>query len=309
MKIAALFTGQGSQYVGMGKDLYDNYPLVKFRMDKTSEILGCDIEKICFEGPEEDLKKTENTQPAIYMISFICYRLLENAGVKFDAYAGFSLGEYSALAASGRLTYEDGVKLVQERGIIMERAVPAGAGAMAAILGLEDSVVEDVCAKVKSGIVVPANYNCPGQLVISGEKAAVEEACALASEAGAKRAVVLNVSGPFHSPMLKEASVQLKEKLDALTFQEGNALVYSNVTAMPHSQETLKDMLVKQMYSPVQWRKTIENLLADGFDTFVEVGPGKTLAGFVRKIDRNATIYSVSNVESFETTVKALKNA
>lgn len=308
MKIAALFTGQGSQYVGMGKDLYNNYPLVKFRMDKTSEILGCDIEKICFEGPEEDLKKTENTQPAIYMISFICYRLLENAGIKFDAYAGFSLGEYSALAASGRLPYEDGVKLVQERGLIMERAVPAGAGAMAAVLGLEDSAVENVCAKVKSGIVVPANYNCPGQLVISGEKAAVEEACALATEAGAKRAVILNVSGPFHSPMLKDASNQLKEKLDALTFQAGAAPVYSNVTALPHNQETLKDMLVKQMYSPVQWRKTIENLLAEGFDTFIEVGPGKTLAGFVRKIDRSATIYSVNNVESFEATVKALKN-
>lgn len=308
MKIAALFTGQGSQYIGMGKDLYDNYPLVKFRMDKTSEILGCNIEKICFEGPEEDLKKTENTQPAIYMISFICYRLLENAGVKFDAYAGFSLGEYSALAASGRLTYEDGVKLVQERGIIMERAVPAGTGAMAAVLGLEDSVVENICTKVKSGIVVPANYNCPGQLVISGEKAAVEQACALATEAGAKRAVALNVSGPFHSPLLKDASNQLKEKLDALTFQEGTAPVYSNVTALPHNQETVKDMLVKQMYSPVQWRKTIENLLAEGFDTFVEVGPGKTLAGFVRKIDRNATIYSVNNVESFEATVKALKN-
>lgn len=308
MKIAALFTGQGSQYIGMGKDLYDNYPLVKFRMDKTSEILGCNIEKICFEGPEEDLKKTENTQPAIYMISFICYRLLENAGVKFDAYAGFSLGEYSALAASGRLTYEDGVKLVQERGIIMERAVPAGTGAMAAVLGLEDSVVENICTKVKNGIVVPANYNCPGQLVISGEKAAVEQACALATEAGAKRAVALNVSGPFHSPLLKDASNQLKEKLDALTFQEGTAPVYSNVTALPHNQETVKDMLVKQMYSPVQWRKTIENLLAEGFDTFVEVGPGKTLAGFVRKIDRNATIYSVNNVESFEATVKALKN-
>lgn len=308
MKIAALFTGQGSQYIGMGKDLYDNYPLVKFRMDKTSEILGCNIEKICFEGPEEDLKKTENTQPAIYMISFICYRLLENAGVKFDAYAGFSLGEYSALAASGRLTYEDGVKLVQERGIIMERAVPAGTGAMAAVLGLEDSVVENICTKVKSGIVVPANYNCPGQLVISGEKAAVEQACALATEAGAKRAVALNVSGPFHSPLLKDASNQLKEKLDALTFQEGTAPVYSNVTALPHNQETVKDMLVKQMYSPVQWRKTVENLLAEGFDTFVEVGPGKTLAGFVRKIDRNATIYSVNNVESFEATVKALKN-
>ena len=211
------------------------------------------------------------------MISFICYRLLENAGVKFDAYAGFSLGEYSALAASGRLTYEDGVKLVQERGIIMERAVPAGAGAMAAILGLEDSAVENVCAKVKSGIVVPANYNCPGQLVISGEKVAVEEACALASEAGAKRAVVLNVSGPFHSPMLKEASNQLKEKLDALTFQAGSAPVYSNVTALPHNEETIKDMLVKQMYSPVQWRKTIENLLAEGFDTFVEVGDRKSV--------------------------------
>jgi [acyl-carrier-protein] S-malonyltransferase len=308
MKIAALFTGQGSQYVGMGKDLYDNYPLVKFRMDKTAEILGTDIKKICFEGPEEDLRKTENTQPAIYMISFICYRLLENAGIKFDAYAGFSLGEYSALAASGRLTYEDGVKLVQDRGLIMERAVPAGAGAMAAVLGLEDSVVEEVCAKVKSGVVVPANYNCPGQLVISGEKAAVDEACALATEAGAKRAVVLNVSGPFHSPMLKDASVQLKEKLDALTFQDGTVPVYSNVTALPHNPEALKEMLVKQMYSPVQWRKTIENLLADGFDTFVEVGPGKTLAGFVRKIDRNATIYSVNNVESFEATVKALKS-
>ena len=265
MKKAILFAGQGAQYVGMGKDLYENFSIAKEAFDKAEEVLQTPIKSICFDGPEEKLKMTENTQPAILLVSYICYKLLEERGIAFDAYAGFSLGEYSALTSAGIIKFEDGLKLVKERGIIMDKAVSGLSGGMAAVIGLEDEKVEEIC-KNSGGIVVPANYNCPGQLVISGEKSAIDKACKLAEESGAKKVVVLNVSGPFHSPLLEGASQNLKEALGKFDFNKiGDKKIVSNVTATAHKEGEVKDMLVKQMYSPVRWRKTIENLIGDGY--------------------------------------------
>lgn len=307
MKTAVLFAGQGSQFIGMGKDLYDAFPLAKEIFDTTNDILGIDIKKICFEGPEEELTKTENTQPAILMMSYICYKLLEKEGIKADIFGGFSLGEYSALTAAGYISYADGVKLVRDRGLIMENAVKGMSGGMAAILGLEDNQVEEVCAKA-GGIVVPANYNCPGQLVISGELSAVEKACELAKEAGAKRALMLKVSGPFHSPLLKDAGVELAKTLSQVAFNKSNNKVLSNVTALIHKPEMIKNLLVEQMYSPVKWRKSMENLLSEGYDTFIEVGPGATLTGFMKKINKEVKSVSIGSVETFNSAISSLKS-
>ncbi|HPP03496.1 MAG TPA: ACP S-malonyltransferase [Spirochaetota bacterium] len=307
MKIALLFAGQGAQYVGMGKDFYENFSVAKKYFDMAEDILKTPIKSICFDGPEETLKMTENTQPAILLHSFVCYKILEEKGLKADTFAGFSLGEYSALTASGVISFEDGIKLVRERGLIMDRAVKSITGGMAAILGLEDSVVEDICKKV-GGVIVPANYNCPGQLVISGEMEAIEKACKMAEEMDAKRVVVLNVSGPFHSPLLEPSASELRKVLDSITFNKiGNKKILSNVTASYHNDNELKDMLVKQMYSPVKWRMTIENLIKDGYDTFIELGPGKTLSGFMRSIDKTKTSLNVGNIESLNKTLEYLK--
>lgn len=307
MKIALLFSGQGAQYVGMGKDLYENYELAEDYFDYAEDVLKTPIKKICFEGSEEELKKTENTQPAVLLMSFICCKLLVEEGFKFDTFAGFSLGEYSALAASGVMSLDDALRIVRERGLIMEKAVPSGKGGMAAILGLEDNVVEDICKKV-DGIVVPANYNSPGQLVISGEAAAVEKACDLAEEADAKRTVILNVSGPFHSPLLIDASDELKNVLDNVDFNSlKDYRVISNVSADYHNDQKIKELLIKQMYSPVRWRDSIERLISDGYDTFIEVGPGKTLTGFMRSINREKKAINVGDVESLKKALEFLK--
>ena len=307
-KCVLLFSGQGAQYVGMGKDLYENFTEAKEIFEKANDVLNTDIKKICFEGPEEILKKTENTQPAVLLLSYICYMVLKESCFEFDAFAGFSLGEYSALTAGGVIKIEDALKLVRDRGLIMEKAVPAGKGSMAAVLGLEDNVVEDICKKVTQGIVVPANYNSPGQLVISGEKEAVEKACDLADEAGAKRTVILNVSGPFHSPMLKEAAVELGIVLDKINFNPlGKNKVLSNVTAGYHKDSEIKKLLMQQMYSPVRWRSTIENLIKEGYETFVEVGPGKVLSGFMRSINREKKALNVSDLDSYKKTAEELK--
>lgn len=242
------------------------------------------------------------------MHSYVCYKILEKQGIDFNTFAGFSLGEYSALTASGVIKIEDALKLVRDRGLIMENAVPSGKGGMAAVLGLEDNVVEDICKKVNSGIVVPANYNCPGQLVISGEKEAVEKACDLADEAGAKRTVILNVSGPFHSPLLKDASGKLGNVFDKFNFNMlGNKKVLSNVTANYHKDNEIKKLLQEQMYSPVRWRTIIEKLINDGFDTFIEIGPGKVLTGFMRSISREKKALNISDLDSYKKTIEEIK--
>jgi [acyl-carrier-protein] S-malonyltransferase len=303
-----LFSGQGAQYVGMGKDFCEKYELARDLFDLAESVLNTPLKRICFEGPEEELKKTENTQPAVLLISYISYKLLESQGFNFDVFSGFSLGEYSALTASGVFKIEDALKLVRDRGLIFEKAVPQGKGGMAAILGLEDKQVEDICNNV-DGIVVPANYNCPGQLVISGEKNAVEKACSLAEEAGAKRTVILNVSGPFHSPLLKDASVKLNNILEQVNFNNlsGNK-VLSNVTADFHNDNEIKDLLVKQMYSPVKWRYSIEKLINEGYDTFIELGAGRVLTGFMRSIDREKKAINISDVNSFQKAFEVLQS-
>ena len=307
MKTAILFAGQGAQFVGMGKDLYENFSFAKECFDKAEDVLKTPIKNICFEGPEETLKMTENTQPAILLMSYICYKLLEKEGIKADAYAGFSLGEYSALTSAGIINFEDGLRIVKERGLVMDKAVTSLKGGMAAIIGLEDAKVEEVCQKA-DGIVVPANYNCPGQLVISGEKEALDRACKLATEYGALKVVVLNVSGPFHSPLLQKASTELEAVLNKYEFAPlSGKKIISNVTAVAHEEGKIKDQLVNQMYSPVRWRKTIENLIAEGFDTFIEVGPGKTLSGFMRSINREKLTLNVGNIDSFKKTCENLK--
>ncbi len=307
MKIALLFAGQGAQFVGMAKDLYDNFDIVKKYFDIAEDILNTPIKSICFEGPEETLKMTENTQPAILLHSFVAYKILEEKGLKADTFAGFSLGEYSALTASGVISFEDGIRLVRERGLIMDRAVKAIKGGMAAILGLEDNIVEEICKKA-GGVIVPANYNCPGQLVISGEMESIEKACQMAEEMDAKKTVILNVSGPFHSPLLEPVGEELRKVLDSINFNKiGNKKILSNVTASYHNDGEIKEMLVKQMYSPVRWRMTIENLIKDGYDTFIELGPGKTLSGFMRSIDKTKTSLSVGNIESLNKTLEFLK--
>lgn len=307
MKTTLLFSGQGAQAVGMGKDLYENFAIAKECFDEAESILNTPFKKICFEGPDEDLRKTENTQPAVLIVSYILAKLLENEGITIDAFAGFSLGEYSALTASGVIDFNAAIKLVQQRGLIMEKAVPNGKGGMAAILGLEDEQVEEVCRNT-DGIVVPANYNCPMQLVISGEKEAVEKACALADEKGAMRSVILNVSGPFHSPLLKDASTELKSVLDGINFNPlNNKKVMSNVTADYHTEGNIKDLLKQQMYSPVKWTDSIRKLISDGYDTFIEVGPGRVLTGFMRSIDRTPQAISIRDAKSLEQALETLK--
>lgn len=307
MKIALLFTGQGSQFVGMAKDLYENFEIARKYFERGEKILNSSIKSICFDGPEDLLKMTENTQPAILLHSFICYKILEEKGLRVDTFAGFSLGEYSALTASGVVSFEDGIWLVRERGLIMEKAAKSVKGGMAAILGLEDVVVEDICKRI-DGMIVPANYNCPGQIVISGEIDAIEKACNIAEEMGAKKTVILNVSGPFHSSLLEPAAGELKKILEKINFNKiGNKKIFSNVTAYYHNDEEIKSLLVEQMYSPVKWRMIIENLIKDGYDTFIELGPGKTLSGFMRSIDKTKTSLNVSNIESLNKTIEFLK--
>jgi [acyl-carrier-protein] S-malonyltransferase len=290
---AYVFPGQGAQFTGMGKDLYDSSDLAKEMFNKANEVLGFDIVKIMFEGSEEELKQTKVTQPAIFLHSTILAACL---GEEFqpDMVAGHSLGEFSALVANGTLNFEDGLKLVYQRALAMQKACEVEPSTMAAILGLEDEVVENICASV-DGIVVAANYNCPGQLVISGAVKAVELACEKLTEAGAKRALILPVGGAFHSPLMEPASEELAAAIEKTTFNTPKCPVYQNVTASAvSSPDEIKKNLVFQLTAPVKWTQTMNQMLADGASEVIEVGPGKVLQGLFKKVDRTFPCSSAS---------------
>jgi [acyl-carrier-protein] S-malonyltransferase len=282
---AYVFPGQGAQFSGMGKDLYDNSDLAKEMFHKANEVLGFDITKIMFEGTDEELKQTKVTQPAIFLHSTILAACLGES-FKPDMVAGHSLGEFSSLVANGTLKFEDALFLVSKRALAMQEACEAEPSTMAAILGLEDEVVEKICSEI-DGVVVPANYNCPGQLVISGALKAVEEACAKLTEAGAKRAMILQVGGAFHSPLMEPAREELAAAIEKTTFHQPKCPVYQNVTASAISNpDEIKRNLVAQLTAPVRWTQTMNQMIADGASEVIEVGPGKVLQGLFKKVDR-----------------------
>jgi [acyl-carrier-protein] S-malonyltransferase len=282
---AYIFPGQGAQFTGMGLDLYKNSSVAKELFEQANEILGFSITDVMFEGSPEELKETKVTQPAIFLHSVILAKVLGD-DFKPEMVAGHSLGELSALVANGVLTFEDGLRLVSKRALAMQKACEAQASTMAAVLGLEDAVVEETCAEI-DGIVVAANYNCPGQLVISGDIAAINKACEVLTEKGARRALVLPVGGAFHSPLMEPAREELAAAIEETTFSEPTCPVYQNVVAKAViNPEEIKENLIAQLTAPVKWTQCIQAMIADGGTEFIEVGPGKVLQGLMRKIDR-----------------------
>ncbi len=290
---AYVFPGQGAQFSGMGKDLYDQSAIAREMFAKANQILGFDIQKIMFEGTDEELKQTKVTQPAIFLHSTILAACLGNE-FQPDMVAGHSLGEFSALVANKTLTFEDGLRLVSKRALAMQKACELEPSTMAAILGLEDADVERICKSI-DGIVVPANYNCPGQLVISGAVYAVEAACSALTDAGAKRAMILQVGGAFHSPLMEPAREELASAIEETKFSTPICSVYQNVNAQSVTDpETIKQNLVAQLTGPVKWTQIMQNMLADGCKEVVEVGPGKVLQGLFKKVDREIPTNSAS---------------
>ncbi|MDB0440573.1 [acyl-carrier-protein] S-malonyltransferase [Clostridioides difficile] len=311
-KVALVFPGQGAQYVGMAKDLYENNEVAKNVIDEACDSLDIDLKKLMFEGSEEELSKTENTQPAMVTHSVAVLKAIQSKiDLKYDACLGLSLGEYSALVAADAIDFKDAVCLVKKRGKFMQETVPTGVGAMAAILGLDREILGNVVRDIQGGIVEVANYNSPGQIVISGENEKIEEAMVKCKEAGAKRAVKLNVSGPFHSSMLREAGVKLASELDKVNITKPKVDVVANVNADYYENEG-KDLLIKQVSSSVLWEDSIERLLNDGYDTFIEMGPGKTLKAFIKKIASNkkasVNIYNIDGMESLNEFVQDYGN-
>lgn len=293
MKTAYIFPGQGAQFVGMGQDLYNLNEETKALFEQANDILGFRITDIMFSGTEEDLKQTKVTQPAIFLHSVILAKAL-GAAFQPAMVAGHSLGEFSALVSAGALSFEDGLKLVSQRANAMQKACEAQPSTMAAILGLDDETVEKICAQIED-VVVAANYNCPGQLVISGTIEGVGKACTLLTEAGAKRALKLNVGGAFHSPLMEPAKLELQAAIEATEIQAPSCPIYQNVDAKPYTDPIkIKENLIAQLTGAVRWTQTVQHMLADGAESFVEVGPGNVLQGLVKKVDRSAQTSAAS---------------
>ena len=289
MKQAYVFPGQGAQFSGMGKDLYETNAEAKALFDKANEILGFNITEIMFSGTADELKQTKVTQPAVFLHSVILAKVMN---IQPAAVAGHSLGEFSALVAAGALSFEDGLRLVAKRAMAMQKCCESQPGGMAAILNLDDAVVEQVCAEI-DGVVVAANYNCPGQLVISGADEAVNEACTKLKEAGAKRTLRLPVGGAFHSPLMEAARAELEQAIAEVEFNTPICPIYQNVDAMPHTDaESIKANLIAQLTAPVRWTQIAKNMIADGVEAFTELGPGNVLQGLIKKVDANAVVES-----------------
>lgn len=310
LKTVFLFPGQGSQKVGMVKDLYEKYDSVKALIHEADEALGFSISQMMFEGPDTELMKTEFTQPAILTASVACWKVLGEHGVAPEAAAGHSLGEYSALVAAGALSFADAVTTVHLRGKFMQEAVPLGEGGMAAVIGLAPEAIVDVCAKVSetAGPVQAVNFNCPGQTVIAGATKAVEAACTALKEAGAKRAIMLKVSAPFHSTLMEPAAARLKEVLDKIDIHDAAIPVIANVNAKEETKaEEIRDNLIMQAAHPVHWEESVRHMIAEGYDTYVEAGPGTVLSGFMRKIDRAQTSMHAEDIATVEDVVNKIK--
>jgi [acyl-carrier-protein] S-malonyltransferase len=308
-KLACIFPGQGAQYSGMGKEIAENYKQAMEIFEIASQRLGIDMKALCFEGSEEELKKTENTQPSILTTSIAILEVLKLNGITPDITAGLSLGEYSALVASNAISFSDAVAVVKQRGKFMQEAVPAGEGTMAAVLGMDkEQVIE--CLKMASdyGVVEAVNYNCPGQIVIAGHTKAVERACEILKEKGAKRAILLPVSAPFHSSLLKPAGVRLATELESIEVKDLEIPVIANVNAqVVKDKNQVKQCLIDQVSSSVLWEDSVRLMIDMGVDTFIEVGPGKSLSAFVKKIDKSVTVLNVEDMASLNNTIASIK--
>ncbi len=311
MKIGFLFPGQGSQNIGMGKDLYEKYEIVRNIYNKVKQLTGIDIAKITFEGPEELLNETKNTQLAILTMSLGILEILKQENIKCDIQTGLSLGEYTALINGQVLSLDEGIKLVQKRGEYMQNLLPKGDWQMAAILGLTDEQVEEICKKVKSGFVKPANYNTLGQVAISGEEEAIKEAEIIAKEMGAKKVMVLKTVGPFHTEKLLESSKALRKELEKITINKLGTKVIKNINGeFYENTDDIKDILAKHIINPVRFSKTLQNMMDNGIDAFIEIGPGKTLSGFVKRMKQEKTIqiFNINDVTSLENTLSCIRD-
>lgn len=307
MKLGFVFPGQGAQFVGMGKDLYEKYEEVRKVYDKASDILGFDVAKLTFDTTQEELNQTKNTQICILIMSLAILEILKKNNIEAQISAGLSLGEYTALIYSRIISLEDGIKIVKKRGELMQNSVPQGEWSMAAIIGLEDEKVEKVCKLAsKIGFVVPANYNCPGQVAISGEKEAVNLAMEIAKQEGAKRAIELKTSGPFHTEKLIQASNKLKEELEKIEInKEFEKKVVKNIDAKIYTEnDDIRDILANHVISPVRFSESVQEMIAQGVDTFIEIGPGKVLSGFIKKIDKEVKVINVQDARGLENLLK-----
>lgn len=309
MKIAFLFPGQGSQYVGMGKDLCEKYDEVNEIYEKAKKITGIDVKEVSFEDKEEKLNQTKYTQLCIVTMSLGILEVLKKNNIQADMTAGLSLGEYVSLNYANSIDTENTLKIIQKRGEYMQDLAPKGEWSMVAVLGLSDNLVEEACSEVKNGFAVPANYNCPGQVVVSGDKIGISELTQIAKEKGAKRVIELKTSGPFHTKKLEEASKKLKAELEKIEIKAPDCVVVKNLDGKPYNtNENIKEVLEKHIISPVKFSDSIKYMLENSVDTFIEVGPGKTLTSLVRKIDRNVNCINISDVASLESAIELLNS-